>query len=92
MEKQQSNGLMIKMEKVEEPNVGEGWQCPRCIQDYCDECVEKHEVNFEILDDIEGRHGFHQKPIQWKGLIVCPWCYNQLVIKKTKGGGDSSQH
>jgi len=65
------------MKKVNEPkNVDEVWQCPRCRQDHCGDCVDKCTVNFDVMDKPEG---YGQKPMQWKGLIVCPWCYNQLI-------------
>ena len=64
--------------KVNEPNRHELWQCPRCSQDYCAFCIDKHIVDFDIID------GNDMKPsanIQWRGLMVCPWCYNQLLKK-----------
>ena len=73
------------MKKVDEPeNVEETWECPRCLMNHCGDCVTKHEVDFEIKDCKEG---YGQKPIEWKGLSVCPWCYNQLFGLKQKVAG-----
>lgn len=66
------------MKKVREPNLSDLWECPRCQSDFCGDCVDKFIVDFEILDEPEHL----LKKIQWKGLIVCPWCYNQLVELK----------
>ncbi len=68
------------MEKVQEPNIGETWECPRCLNSHCDSCVEQHTVDFEVEDKKEGNPNIGK--IQWKGLIVCPWCYNQLIDLK----------
>ena len=65
------------MDKVKEPNtIEEVWQCPRCQQSYCGDCVSGYEVDFDIEDEPEG---FNQKEMQWEGETVCPWCYNQLI-------------
>ena len=74
---------MNKMEynKVAEPNVDEVWNCPRCHQDYCGDCVDKIKVDFEIEDEPDG---FNQRKVQWQDLLVCPWCYNQLIDKVKK--------
>ena len=65
------------MKKVDEPNTNsEVWQCPRCKQDYCGECVDSVEVDFNIFDKPDG---YNQRDENWKGLQVCPWCYNQLI-------------
>lgn len=66
----------MKIEKVKEPEGKDVWQCPRCHQDFCEDCVDKHNVNFEVADEPEG---YNQRTIQWKDLLVCPWCYNQLI-------------
>ncbi len=75
------------MEKVKEPdNIDEVWECPRCSQSHCGDCVDKCEVDFEVMDK---RDGFNQAEEQWKGEIVCPWCYNQLLklyTAKQSGG------
>ena len=77
------------MEKVEEPNVEEIWQCPRCHQDYCRTCVDRCEVDFEVEDKPDG---YNENIIQWKELQVCPWCYNQLIDLKNGGmKSDSSK-
>lgn len=70
------------MNKVNQPILNETWECPRCLQSYCPDCVDKHTVDFEIMDKTEGMPEL--KPIQWKGLFVCPWCYNQLIDLKEK--------
>jgi Fe-S oxidoreductase len=68
------------MEKVNEPkSVEEAWYCPRCKQSHCGDCVDKCMVDFDIMDEPDG---FNQRKIQWEGLTVCPWCYNQLVDKQ----------
>jgi len=66
------------MEKVDEPKIEETWQCPRCNQDYCGDCVNKHEIDFNIKDAPDG---FNRRETAWEGLLVCPWCYNQLLDK-----------
>ena len=69
----------LKNKKVEEPNVEEVWECPRCHQDYCGDCVESIEVDFDVKDTPEG---FNQAEVDWNGTKVCPWCYNQLIDKE----------
>lgn len=69
------------MEKVDEPNVDEVWNCPRCNQDYCGDCVDIYEVGFDIIDKSDG---INTQDEQWKDRGVCPWCYNQLIDKKSK--------
>ncbi len=72
----------IKMEKVDEPNVSDVWQCPRCHQDFCGECVDACEVDFDIKENINfERPDLDPHMENWKGEYVCPWCYNQLVVK-----------
>ena len=58
------------MKKVEEPNIEETWECPRCLNSYCDGCVEQHTVDFKVEDKKEGNPD--NPKIQWEGLIVCP--------------------
>jgi len=68
--------------KVEEPkDYSECWECPRCNQDYCNNCVDWHKVEFDIAD---GSDKNPKDNIEWKGLLVCPWCYNQLIDLKEK--------
>ena len=72
----------ISLLKVEEPEGDwDVWECYRCKQSYCGECVETHEVKFDINDAPEGHN---QEKINWKGERVCPWCYNQLIDLKEK--------
>lgn len=66
--------------EIKEPQTYDTWVCPRCKQDYCSECIEQHKVSFYIEDEPEG---LNQNKIQWNGLLVCPWCYNQLLRKTT---------
>ena len=56
----------------------ETWECERCKQVYCQDCVDSYEVDFEVEDKAEG---FNNVIMQWKGWSVCPWCYNQLIDK-----------
>lgn len=71
----------MKFEKVKEPSCEvECWECPRCNKTYCPNCVENCQVDFKVID------GSDHKPtakIEWSGLFVCPWCYNQLLEKRT---------
>ena len=36
-------------------------------------------VDFDIVETIE-----YSENNNWKDEDVCPWCYNQLIEKKTK--------
>lgn len=66
------------MKKVFEPEIiNEVWNCPRCGQDYCGDCVEIHEVDFSVMDTGEVSQIVR---IDWEGTLVCPWCYNQLMV------------
>lgn len=76
------------MEKVREPEFEEVWQCPRCHQGHCGNCVDREEVDFDIADAPESFGRDNESEVQWKGLSVCPWCYNQLVEKQIKKGDD----
>jgi len=67
------------MKTVKEPDVEETRECRRCNQSHCKDCVDYHTVDFDILDSPEG---YNQKDIQWEGIDVCPWCYNQLLNLK----------
>lgn len=69
----------MKLIKVKEPEVEDIWMCPRCYHDYCGYCVDFTEVNFDIEDKPEG---CNREVVKWKGISVCPWCYNQLIDKK----------
>lgn len=69
----------LKNKKVEEPTGALVWECPRCNQNYCGDCVEPINVDFDIKDAPEG---FNQAEIEWNGSSVCPWCYNQLIDKE----------
>ena len=71
------------MGKVDEPNVGEVWECSRCKEDHCGDCVDSHEVDFDIIDKPDG---INTQDEQWKGSRVCHWCYNQLMNMKNKEG------
>jgi len=71
---------VTELKKVKQPHNFDEWECPRCLQHKCGKCVKQHKVEFEVMDSKEGS----KKQIQWKGLIVCPWCYNQLVEKVEK--------
>lgn len=77
----------MKKVKVEENNERFSvYECPRCRQDYCENCNNSHIIDFEVEDAPEG---WHEKPVQWKNWEVCPWCYNQLIGKaKSKGSGE----
>jgi len=67
-----------ELKKVKEPTKSETvYQCPRCKQDFCRICTSTKKVDFEIEEESEGY--YHQDKIQWKDLIVCPKCYNQLI-------------
>lgn len=66
------------MEKVEEPNIQEVWECRRCNQSHCGYCVDLIEVNFDVRDKSDG---FNAQEEEWTGQSVCPWCYNQLIDK-----------
>lgn len=71
-----------KLKKVDECyNNAEVYQCPRCNQDYCDNCHEKQEVDFDIINSSDDNP---KAKIEWKGLMVCPYCYNQLIDLKLK--------
>ena len=69
------------MNKVDENERGEVYQCARCLQNYCTECHPTEEVDFEIADKTD-EIPERARLVEWKGLIVCPFCYNQLVDKK----------
>lgn len=66
------------MEKVREPTGAQSdtWYCIRCKKHHCCNCVESHEVDFDVKDTPEGHNEIDK---HWKGEEVCPWCYNQLV-------------
>lgn len=68
------------MKKVDEPNVEEAWQCPRCLHNHCGDCVDAQQVDFSIRDAPDG---YNQLDVEWEGSLVCPWCYNQLIDKLT---------
>lgn len=74
-------GCGTSMKKVKEPNKEELRECPRCCQDYCPDCVIFEEVDFEVFD---GSDNLPYNKIQWQGLQVCPWCYNQLIDVNNK--------
>lgn len=70
-----------EMEYVKIPNNQETIQCPRCNQSYCPNCINFETVEFEVMDSSEQI----SNKIQWNGVEVCPWCYNQLVdLKQSK--------
>jgi len=79
----------IRMQEVKECyNNAEIYECLRCNQSYCDNCHPPQEVDFEIIEKVEG---FGGKPrvtttekIKWKDEKVCPYCYNQLRNLKIK--------
>ncbi len=64
------------MEKVDEPNVGEIRECPRCMQNHCSNCVDFIMVDFAVCGISEGYKAQEQ---EWENREVCPWCYNQLL-------------
>jgi len=65
--------------KVKEPNWDENWDCSRCHQSYCRECVPIYKLDFSV-DEKDRVTTFH-----WTSITeVCPWCYNQLVDLKNK--------
>lgn len=65
----------LKISRTEQ-NYNENW-CRRCDKYYCPECIEFHEVEFDIEENI----GREDSPYleNWKGERVCIWCYNQLI-------------
>ncbi len=72
---------MDKPNKIKEYEQSEIYRCGRCNQDYCSECNEAREVDFEVKDEPETNNlpEFAKEKIEWKGEKVCPWCYNQLI-------------
>lgn len=65
------------MERVEEPDMcWEVWNCSRCGQEHCGDCVKGHTVDFEVWGKPDG---YNQQDENWEGSQVCPWCYNQLI-------------
>ncbi len=74
------------MKKIKEPDVDDRF-CDRCEKSYCHNCIQFEEVNFEIKEQINEHHPnprAERFEVNWKGNDVCPWCYNQLLLK-TKG-------
>ena len=69
---------MEKPNEVQEPDLRDNWYCRRCNQEYCGECIERIEVEFDVEDDSSDGQW---KDNQWNGEDVCPWCYNQLIDK-----------
>jgi hypothetical protein len=79
----------MKITKVKEPLCQEVYECPRCCQNYCNQCCDSVIVDFDIKE-LE-RVGMSSKMINWKDYHLCPWCYNQLVdISVSKHNGDSN--
>ena len=74
----------MKLEEVEEPQYDTNW-CQRCDENYCVECVDFNEVEFDIEENVYANRP-DSKPLfqNWKGEMVCPFCYNQLAKKKNK--------
>lgn len=71
------------MEKTREDNRSEVYECLRCHQDYCTECNNSVEIDFDF-DEKE------DDSIVTKGDDVCPYCYNQLLKLNTasQSGGN----
>ncbi len=67
----------MELQKVEIGNKDfDCYECPRCNQHECNHCNDPVEVGFEVSDASDGSPGVER---DWKGLDVCPFCYNQLI-------------
>ncbi len=65
---------MEKPEKVQEDVNSDVYECLRCKEEYCNSCNDSVEIDF----DIDAKE---EDSIVSKGDYVCPFCYNQLLIK-----------
>lgn len=72
-----------KKVKVKEPSHNEKNWCRRCNKTYCDNCVDVIEVDFDVKDNVNPeRPDLEHNMENFKGVKVCPWCYNQLIDLK----------
>jgi len=69
----------------------ENW-CQRCDKYYCQDCIEFHEIEFDVEENMNKERPDLPKIIQnWKREEVCIWCYNQLIDKAFPPTTDSKK-
>ena len=75
-----------KMEKVKEPkHYGGIKMCDRCDEQFCFDCIDFRQIDFDVGDNIlSERPDLEPTIINRRGDNVCPWCYNQLIDLKEK--------
>lgn len=64
---------MEKPERAIENNRSDIYECLRCHQEYCSECNDSVEIDFDLTKEIE------EDELVRKEDNVCPFCYNQLL-------------